>query len=124
MTHLIDYFKLFSGLAMSSVARCVGKMLFKCGLLSRPNVLETSGLQLTGQHVGSTKNVVKDHLDKAKGGVLFIDEAYELGKGAYGSEACSTLVEAMTNEEKYGSLVIIVAGYHADMQSMLDTNQG
>eukprot|EP00804_Cyclotella_cryptica_P004768 CCRYP_004868-RA/>CCRYP_004868-RA protein AED:0.43 eAED:-0.24 QI:0/0/0/1/1/1/3/0/900 len=112
------------GTGKTTVARGVGKMLFKCGLLSRADVLETSGLQLTGQYVGSTKKVVHDHLDKAKGGVLFIDEAYELGRGTYGSEACSTLVEAMTNEEKYGGLVIIMAGYQADMQSMLDTNQG
>ena len=63
-------------------------------------------------------------LDMARGGILFIDEAYELGNGAYGSEACSTLVEAMTNDEKYGGTVIVMAGYQADMQTMLDTNQG
>jgi SpoVK/Ycf46/Vps4 family AAA+-type ATPase len=102
----------------------MGKMLFQSGLISRSDIVETSGLNLTGEHVGTTKKVVQDLLDKAKGGILFIDEAYELGQGAYGSEACSTLVEAMTNEHKYGGLVIIVAGYQADMQSMLDTNQG
>eukprot|EP00956_Cyclotella_meneghiniana_P042881 scaffold249342_cov62-Cyclotella_meneghiniana.AAC.2 len=106
------------------VARSMGKMLFNCGLISRSDVVETSGLQLTGEHVGSTKKVVSDYLDKANGGILFIDEAYELGKGTYGSEACSTLVEAMTNTEKYGGIVIILAGYQSDMQSMLDTNQG
>ena len=99
-------------------------MLFRCGLISRPNVIATSGLNLTGEYVGSTKKVVQDQLDKANGGILFIDEAYELGKGQFGSEACSTLVEAMTNDEKYGGVVIIMAGYQADMQSMLDTNQG
>ena len=52
------------------------------------------------------------------------DEAYELGKGPYGSEACSTLVAAMTDDKKYGSLVIIIAGYQADISSMLDTNTG
>ena len=74
--------------------------------------------------MGSTKKVVEEALDKAKGGVLFIDEAYELGQGTFGSEACSTLVEAMTNDDKYGGLVIIMAGYQANMQSMLDTNPG
>jgi SpoVK/Ycf46/Vps4 family AAA+-type ATPase len=99
-------------------------MLFKSGLISRSEIVETSGLNLTGEYVGSTKKKVQDYLDKAKGGVLFIDEAYELGKGTFGSEACSTLVEAMTNDAKYGGLVIIMAGYQADIQTMLDTNQG
>lgn len=99
-------------------------MLFGCGLISRPNVVETSGLKLTGEYLGQTKKVVQDQLDKANGGILFIDEAYELGKGQFGSEACSTLVEAMTNDDRYGGVVIIMAGYQADMQSMLDTNQG
>eukprot|EP00966_Prymnesium_polylepis_P054937 1269898-Prymnesium_polylepis.1 len=51
------------------------------------------------------------------------DEAYELGKGPYGSEACSTIVAAMT-DPKYEALVIIMAGYQADISSMLDTNPG
>ena len=120
------------GTGKTTVARCLGKILYRCGLIARPEVHETSGLKLTGEHIGSTKKVVEKHLDGAKGGILFIDEAYELGKrafgseacAAFGSEACATLVEAMTNENKYGGLIIIMAGYHADMQSMLDTNQG
>ena len=47
-----------------------------------------------------------------------------LGQGNFGKEACASLVEAMTNEDKYGGLVVIMAGYQADMQSMLDTNEG
>lgn len=112
------------GTGKTTVARSLGKILFRCGLIARPEVHETTGLKLTGDVVGSTKRVVEEALDKAKGGILFIDEAYELGNGAFGSEACSSLVEAMTNEDKYGGLVIVMAGYHADMQSMLDTNQG
>eukprot|EP00966_Prymnesium_polylepis_P233390 5397957-Prymnesium_polylepis.1 len=66
---------------------------------------------------------VEEQLDKAKGGVLFIDEAYELGRGQFGVEACSTIVAAMT-DPRYASLVIIMAGYKADISSMLDTNPG
>ena len=79
--------------------------------------METSGLHLTGEYVGQTKAKVDEKIDKAKGGVLFIDEAYELGKGVYGNEACTTLVAAMT-DPKYDGLAIILAGYHADMLEM------
>ncbi|KAL3783915.1 hypothetical protein ACHAW5_011038 [Stephanodiscus triporus] len=112
------------GTGKTTVARCLGRILHRCGIIARPEVHETSGLKLTGEYSGQTKQVVEEHLVKAKGGILFIDEAYELGKGAYGSEACAALVEAMTNDNKYGGLVIIIAGYHANIQSMLDTNQG
>ncbi len=80
-------------------------------------------MHVTGEYVGQTKAKVKGQLDKAKGGVLFIEEAYELGKGVYGNEACTTLVAAMT-DPKYDGLAIILAGYHADMLKMLDTNEG
>jgi len=86
-------------------------------------VIETSGLNLTGEYSGQTKKKVEEELNKAKGGVLFIDEAYELGQGQFGKEACSALVAAMT-DPRYKSLVIIIAGYHADIAKMLDTNQG
>jgi SpoVK/Ycf46/Vps4 family AAA+-type ATPase len=112
------------GTGKTTVARSLGKILHRCGHIARPEIYETSGLKLTGEYVGSTKKVVEEALNKAKGGVLFIDEAYELGKGSFGSEACASLVEAMTNDDKYGGLVIVMAGYQADMQSMLDTNQG
>ena len=51
-----------------------------------------SGLNLTGEYLGQTKTKVEERLNSARGGVLFIDEAYELGKGMYGTEAMTTLV--------------------------------
>ena len=111
------------GTGKTTVARAAAGILFQLGLISRSNVVETSGLNLTGQFLGETKTKVEEQLDKAKGGVLFIDEAYELGKGQYGVEACSTLVAAMT-DPRYANLVIIMAGYHAQMSRMLDTNPG
>ena len=63
---------------------------------------------MTGQYVGETNKKVEEWVDKANAGVLFIDELYELGKGQFGDEACSTLVAAMTNhngvKEKEGSM--------------------
>merc|ERR550539_292032 len=60
---------------------------------------------------------------KKKGGILFVDEAYNLGVGPYGKEACDTLVAAMTREE-YKDLVIVIAGYEADIDKMLNGNSG
>ncbi len=52
-----------------------------------------AGLDLTGEYLGQTKKKVEEKLNCARGGVLFIDEAYELGKGMYGTEAMTTLVK-------------------------------
>ena len=75
-----------------------------------------------GEYVGQTKKKVQEKLDAAKGGVLFIDEAYELGKGIYGEEALTTVLAAMTDPEY--KLVIIIAGYPEDMENMLARNVG
>ena len=98
-------------------------VLFDLGITARKHVEETSGLNLQGQHVGSTKKIVEENLEKAKGGVLFIDEAYTLGEGQYGSEACDTLVAAMTNPQ-YANIVIVIAGYPKDIDEMLKSNAG
>ena len=111
------------GTGKTSVARVLGEILFSLGLLAKKTVVETTGLELTGEYLGQTKTKVTEKLKEALGGVLFIDEAYELGKGMYGSEACSALVAAMTNP-KYSSLVIVMAGYPSDIMGMLDTNLG
>jgi SpoVK/Ycf46/Vps4 family AAA+-type ATPase len=54
---------------------------------------------MTGEYVGQTKKKVTDKLQEAKGSILFIDEAYELGRGSYGNEAMTTLLAAMTDPE-------------------------
>lgn len=92
-------------------------------LIARNHLVETSGLNMTGEYVGSTKKKVEGELEKAKGGILFIDEAYELGRGQFGGEACSALVAAMTNP-KYAGVVVIIAGYPGEISDMLDTNPG
>lgn len=73
-----------------------------------------------GEYVGQTKKKVQQKLDAARGGVLFIDEAYELGKGTFGEEALTTILAAMTDPEY--KLVIIIAGYPKDMEKMLARN--
>jgi len=84
--------------------------------------VQTSALDLTGDYLGQTKTKVTKQLDEVNGGVLFIDEAYELGQGPYG-EAMTTLLEAMTSL-KYKGLVIIIAGYKQQIHQMLNQNPG
>eukprot|EP01138_Halocafeteria_seosinensis_P012762 gb/GECG01013038.1/.p1 GENE.gb/GECG01013038.1/~~gb/GECG01013038.1/.p1 ORF type:complete len:1630 (+),score=274.52 gb/GECG01013038.1/:1-4890(+) len=112
------------GTGKTTVARCMGQMLTKLGLIARPDVVETSGADLSGSYVGEAKELVKKKLAQAKGGVLFIDEAYELGKGRYGMEAANTLVSLMTEEEYANKTVVIVAGYREPMYEMLSRNSG
>ncbi len=111
------------GTGKTTVARAIARVLFNLKLLTVNKLVETSGLGLTGNFVGQTKTIVKDKLDEARGGVLFIDEAYELGKGSFGAEACTSIVAAMTDPQ-YKGMVIIIAGYSCDIDAMLDTNLG
>ncbi|CAI5725442.1 unnamed protein product [Peronospora destructor] len=91
--------------------------------LGTTKLVETSGLDLTGEYLGQTKAKVTEKLVEAKGGLLFIDEAYELGKGHFGEEAMTTLVAAMT-DPSYTGMVIVIAGYPKDMDIMLNRNAG
>lgn len=98
-------------------------ILFDLELTARRHVEETTGLELQGQYTGQTKAVVTQCLDRAKGGVLFIDEAYTLGQGSFGSEACDTLVAAMTDPQ-FAGVVVVIAGYPKDIDDMLASNAG
>ena len=111
------------GTGKTTVARTIAQVLYSLGLIPTSNFVESSGLELTAEYVGQTKKKVNEVLQKAKGGVLFIDEAYNIGFGHFGKEACDTLVAAMTSED-FKDLVIVIAGYDADIHKMLDGNAG
>jgi len=111
------------GTGKTTVARFITSILYGLKLLNCNRFKETSALKLTGEYVGQTKKKVEEQLKDAKGGVLFIDEAYELGKGSFGEEACTSLVAAMTDPEFVGT-VIIIAGYKQQIDAMLNTNAG
>ena len=85
------------GTGKTTVARVCAQILHGLGIIGVKKVVETSGLYLQGQCLGQTKKCVEEKLGEAKGGILFIDEAYSLGEGYYGAEAMTTLVEAMTD---------------------------
>jgi SpoVK/Ycf46/Vps4 family AAA+-type ATPase len=86
------------GTGKTTVARKMAALLHSFGLLPTDNFVETSALDLTGEFVGQSKSKMQEKMDEARGGVLFIDEAYELGVGSFGNEVMTKLVQLLTDE--------------------------
>lgn len=112
------------GTGKTTVARSMGKMLCELGVTVRPGVIETTAADLCGTVVGEAKTLVETKLGQARGGILFIDEAYELGKNSFGQEAMAKLVELMTSPEYKTKTVVIAAGYEDAIHQMLQRNSG
>ena len=112
------------GTGKTTVARLVGEIFHEEGILSKGQFIEVCRSELVGKYVGHTARLVKEYVEKAKGGVLFIDEAYSLvGDGNdFGQEAIDTLVKEM--EDNRDDLVIIAAGYPSLMQGFMEANPG
>jgi SpoVK/Ycf46/Vps4 family AAA+-type ATPase len=118
------------GTGKTVIARKVGRMLNAIGLLKTDKFVEADRAQLVGQHVGQTAPRVKDKVEEAMDGVLFIDEAYTLVNGGkpdgqsdpFGQEAVDTLLKLM--EDYRERLVVIVAGYTNEMRRFVDSNVG
>ena len=116
------------GTGKTTVARILGRIFTALGLLVRPEVIEAHRADLVGEHLGSTAIKTGKLVNSALGGVLFIDEAYSLynmgysGGDAYGSEAVATLLKRA--EDDRDRLVIVLAGYPADMDRFLHSNPG
>jgi SpoVK/Ycf46/Vps4 family AAA+-type ATPase len=116
------------GTGKTTVARILGRIFAALGLLVRPEVIEAHRADLVGEHLGGTAIKTNRLVDSALGGVLFIDEAYSLhnegysGGDAFGNEAVQTLLKRA--EDDRDRLVIVLAGYPADMDRFLRSNPG
>lgn len=110
------------GTGKTTVARLMGKILYSMGALPSPNVVEVGKANLVGRYVGDTEAITTHMIDSAMGGILFIDEAYQLASDQFGRSALETLVARLENDR--GKFVCIAAGYSFEMQQFLAENSG
>lgn len=120
------------GTGKTTFAREVAKVYHALGFIEKPEVHEVKREDLVAGYVGQTALKTKEAIDKAKGGILFIDEAYALSRGSegggggdgkdFGREAIDTLVAAMENMRD--DLIVIVAGYTDPMKNFIEANPG
>jgi AAA+ superfamily predicted ATPase len=113
------------GTAKTTVARLFAQIMKENDLLSEGDLIEVGRADLVGKYVGSTAPTVRKAFRKARGSVLFIDEAYSLvddRDGSFGDEAINTIVQEMENNRE--DMVVIFAGYPDKMEGFLQKNPG
>ncbi|MCB9188431.1 MAG: AAA family ATPase [Flavobacteriales bacterium] len=115
------------GTGKTTVAKKMGKIYKAMGLLSAGHVHEVDRADLVGEYIGQTAPKVKEAIEKARGGVLFIDEAYSLARENesskdYGKEVIEILLKEMSDGP--GNVAIFVAGYPKEMNVFINSNPG
>ncbi len=120
------------GTGKTEVARKVGKIFHAAGLLKTSTVVEVDKSQLIAGYQGQTGQLVRNQIEAAKDGVLFLDEAYSLAgikvgqptpsPSSYEQDAIDTLLKGM--EDFRDRIVVIAAGYTAEMRAFLQSNTG
>lgn len=113
------------GTGKTTVARLISELYGAMGLLSKGHLVEVERSALIAQYLGQTAPKVVAAVEQALGGVLFIDEAYNLvtdKKDSYGNEAVATLLKMM--EDHRGEFVVIIAGYRKEIDQFIATNPG
>ncbi len=126
----IDIHSVFTGnpgTGKTTVAKMMGAIYKNMGLLTKGHVHEVDRSDFVGEYIGQTAPKVKTAISKARGGVLFIDEAYALARSNddskdFGREAIEILVKEMSNGQ--GDLAIIAAGYPKEMTHFINSNPG
>lgn len=118
-------FKGNPGTGKTTVARLLGEFFANINILENGKLHEIERADLVGEYIGHTAMKTREVIRKAKGGVLFVDEAYSLARGGskdFGREAIDTLVKHM--EDSQHEFVLILAGYSKEMDYFLKLNPG
>ena len=114
------------GTGKTTVARIIVDILYHLKYIKQNKLIEVSSKDLVAEYVGQTAPKTMEAVERARGGVLFIDEAYALAskdnQNSYNAEAIATLIKAM--EDYRDDLVVIFAGYTKEMHDFLDSNSG
>ena len=106
----------------------IGRVFKELGILSKGEVITAERADMVGKYIGHTEDNMKSLLEKAKGNVLFIDEAYSLcdnrseDRADFGHRALECLLTALASNES--DMIVIMAGYEKQMKRMLETNPG
>lgn len=113
------------GSGKTTVGRLLGQIYYDLGITKNPQIIEVDRGDLVGSVIGETALKTKKAVEAARGGILFIDEAYTLSKGDgndFGQEAIDTLLKCM--EDHKDDLIVIVAGYTELMSKFINSNPG
>lgn len=115
------------GTGKTTVVKMLGKIYQKMGLLSKGHVVEADRASLVGEYIGQTAPKTKKMIDSARGGILFIDEAYALARSDddskdFGREVIEILLKEMSDGP--GDIAIIGAGYPKQIKNFVDSNPG
>ena len=110
------------GTGKTTLAKLFGQLYYELGLLPQGHVVVCSSADLVSGYVGDTARIVRERVQEAMGGVLFIDEAYALASGAHGREAVDQLVNDMSAYQ--GQFAVIIAGYPSGINRLLEVNDG
>ena len=114
------------GTGKTTVADLLGEIYASMGVLTRGEVIYVERKDLVGQHIGETEAIVNKLLKRAKGNILFIDEAYQLysnGDGKdYGRIAMESLLTTLSKDST--DMIVILAGYAKEMEELIKMNTG